>query len=155
MSEQYLIVNENEKAFLDLCGHYTIVAEFGDASRWDDINHKAMWFYLHELEATTNYSWHVVAMPSHQRVAEPKEARTFDLVKNFSIENQVYSVTLEEKTFNQAFKDSKPVVKEDYFAELFINGKTRYIPVAKVENKYYRYKHSLKEPAKRLDYWKW
>ena len=42
MSEQYIILNENGKAFLDLCGHYTIVAEYKDASRWDDINHKAM-----------------------------------------------------------------------------------------------------------------
>ena len=81
-------------------------------------------------------------MSSRKQIKEPEEARKFDLVKNFSIENQVYSVTLEEETFNQAFKDSKPVVREDYFAELFINGKTRYIPVAKVENKYYRYKHS-------------
>lgn len=56
----YAIVNENEKFFLNLCGHYSLVDDAMDATVWDDPNHKEMWFYLHELKASTNRNWYVI-----------------------------------------------------------------------------------------------
>ena len=39
---KYVIANENNKYFLNLCGHYSLAGDVKDASFWDDPNHKEM-----------------------------------------------------------------------------------------------------------------
>lgn len=151
---KYYIKSTNNKFFLDLCGHYTITSDIKDASHWDDQCHKAMWFYVHELRATTNNRWFVVDEYQNE-VPELEEARTFAVIKANTIENVELDAIVEPETFNEAFNGDKPEVHDVYYAILSINGKTRYIPIARVDNKFYRYKHSLREVDNSGRFWRW
>jgi len=140
--------------FLNLCGHFSLTEERSIASRWDEKGHKAMWYFLHELRASTNQEWVVVDIYG-EIVKEPKEARTFIITKINTIENVEFEVTLEEKTFNEEFNDNKPIPSDIFYSELRINGEIKFLPIAKVNGKFYRYKHCLSSKDMTERMWRW
>lgn len=140
--------------FLNLCGYFSLTEERSIASRWDEKGHKAMWYFLHELRASTNREWVVVDIYG-EIIKEPEEARKFLITKVNTIENVEFEVTLEEKTFNEEFNDNKPVPSDIFYSELRINGEIKFLPIAKVNGKFYRYKHCLSAKDMTEQMWRW
>lgn len=145
---------EHNSYFVNLCGHYSITDRDDDASRWDDPDHKAMWYFVHELNATTNQKW-IVVNSIGEVIRESEDARTFEAYLVKTVENMMKSVTVESKTFNEAFNGKKPVPDRVFYSELRINGRLKYMPIAEVGNKYYRYKLCLPAPDMTDDMWRW
>lgn len=161
MSKWYYIKlnNRTNKYFSNLCGNFILVDSYLEASRWDEVDHKAMWYFLHELKATTNQDWIVVEIDEDTGkevvCSESERARKHLLTRSQTIENVQFEAVLEEQTFNEAFKGNKPEPESSYYIILRINGKIKYIPVAKVNGKYYRYKHGLPANDMTDNMWSW
>lgn len=153
---EFYIESRNGKFFLNLCGHYSLVKHAEDATLWDDENHKEMWFYLHELKASTNQTWFVVSNTGII-LAEPEEARKVIITLAKTIENYEKEVVLEPLTFNEAFQGRKFIPQRVWYYTLLIKGTTKYIPVAEVEGKFYRYKSAIRDMNNtyREDMWLW
>ena len=141
--------------FMNLSGHYSTTDNFRIASRWDEPDHKAMWYFVHELRATTNHQEWSVIDENGTPIEEKKEARTFYVSKVNTIENVELKVTIERETFNEKFNGDKPIPNDVYYAALRINGKIKYMPVAKIGKKFYRYKHCLPAMDMTQDMWRW
>lgn len=142
-----------ESFFINLCGHYS-VGRKDVAARWDDKSHKAMWYFVHELKATTNQEWVVVDENSNM-ISEDEDARTFDIYLVNTIENLERTAIVEEQTFNERFNGDKPTPNRVYYSELRINGRIKYLPVAEVNGKYYRYKCCLPAMDMTERMWRW
>lgn len=151
----YFIQNpKSESYFLNLCGHYSITGNINNASRWDDSEHKAMWYFVHELRATTNQGWEVVD-ENGTTINETDEARRFEIRMINTIENVEKDVVVERLTYNEEFAGDKPKPDAVYYAELRINGVQRFLPVARIGNKYYRYKMTLSAMDMSEKMWRW
>lgn len=154
---KYYVLEHCGKMFLDLCGHYSIVSEARQASIWTDITYKSLWYFKHEIEATTGQQWRVLELDTDDidyevEVDEPAAARTFWMQLQFTIENCEKEITVEETTFDY----SKSQIVRTWMITLIIDGNTRYIPVAEcADGKYYRYKKSLSKPIIEDRMWKW
>ena len=151
-------IKRGNKYFVNLCGFYSLTEDVNVASCWDDRNHKALWYYLHELNASTNQKWVVVdgGINVCDKIEESKDARTFNVVKANTFENVELTVIVEPKTFDEEFKNNKPIPQEVYYSELRINGVVKYMPIAKVNGKFYRYKHCLSDINTMTEkMWKW
>lgn len=153
--EKYYIVNKNQKYFLNLCGHYTLADNKIDASVWDDPDHKEMWFYLHELRASTNQEWNVVD-EYDSIVNESERARTFECWLTRTIENMEKTIIVEAETFNENFAGRKFVPGNIWATQLFLKGTTKYILIAETEEGYFRYKNSVRDLKDTCDnMWLW
>ncbi len=149
----YVIANENEKFFLNLCGHYSLVDEAADATVWDDPNHKEMWFYLHELKASTNRNWYVIDLDNvchamiggHHHVDESEDARTFECWLTGTIENVEKTITVEKETFNEFYRGKKFIPDMIWATHLLLKGTTKYILIAETKDGYFRYKNSVRD----------
>ena len=146
---KYVIANENSKYFLNLCGHYSLANDVKDASFWDDPNHKEMWFYLHELKASTNQNWHVINLEEHilddRFVEESDDARTFDCALTGTIENVERTITVRKETFNEFYKGRKFIPDRIWYTYLLLKGTTKYILIAETKDGYFRYKNSIRD----------
>lgn len=146
MSRGYAIVNHNEKFFLNLCGHYSLVDSCQDATIWDEEAHKEMWFYVQELKASTNQSWYVKDLSFNRYIKTPPvEARTVIVSLHGTWENEDRQVVLEPETFGEVFAGKKFKPLKVWYYEIFTKGTKKFIPVAEVDGKYYRYKNSLRD----------
>lgn len=136
---KYFIKSKNLKYFLNLCGHCTIVEDKDDASCWDDADYKSLWYFLHELRASTGQKWEVVNSYDEEQ-EETEAARTFLITKLGTFENVEKEEVLEPEILEKLPESNQGV----YCAKIIINGEMRYIPIIRIDNKYYRFKRSLK-----------
>ena len=144
MEKKYYIMNGNGKFFLNLCGHYSLVKKMDDATCWDEPTHKEMWFYVHELESSTNKKWNVIGSDGYVVMEEPEEARKFIITLAHTIENEEREVVIEKESFGETFAGKKFIPQKVWYYPLWLKGTVKYIPVAEVDGKYYRYKNSVR-----------
>lgn len=148
----YIKLLERPCYFINLAGHFSTTTDEGICSRWDDPDHKAMWYYVHELKACTNREW-IVVDGAGKRIEESEDARTFCSYKVNTLDNVVKDLVVEPLSYNETFEDDKPLPDDVYYCNLLINGKVKYLPIAKVGNLYYRYKHCLPAPDMTTAMW--
>lgn len=153
--EKYYIMSKNRKFFLNLCGHYTITDNKEDASTWDDPDHKEMWFYVHELKASTNQEWCAVNRYT-KNTYESEKARTFECWLTHTIENVEKTIVVEAETFNEHFKGRKFIPTRIWATQLFLKGTTKYILIAETDEGFFRYKNSVRDLKDTCDrMWLW
>lgn len=148
------VIGRKENYFVDLCGCYSTTSGIYNASTWKDPDYKSLWFFKHELEATTGQDWEVYEVngDSVEPIDESEEARTFYMTLQNTIENCERDQLVEERCYNP--KTDK--INRTWMITLIIDGKTRYIPVAECEDKkFYRYKQALSKPVMYDNMWRW